>query len=93
MALVMTAAAMIAADMVFAMMTVMMAAANVRIILKRSLCKCHRRRVRIARNAAVYLDAKAGKRHLSAAADAAADQRINALHHQHARQRAVSAAV
>ena len=88
----MTAAAVIAAGVLFSMLMIMM-------IARRMLSKSQRARqqrcnriIAAALNARIELDAKAAQRILRAAADAAADQRIRAVHHQHARQSAMAAA-
>ena len=59
--------------------------------LERARQQTAHRLVRIAPHAAVDFDAELPERALRAAADAAADQLVHAVHHQKARQQAVAA--
>ena len=92
MVIVMTAAAMIAAGMAFAVLMVVMIALGFRIIGKISVQQRRDSLVRTAAHAAVQTDAGFRQRSLGASADAAADERIHMHALQHPRQRAVSAA-
>ena len=90
--LIMTAAAVITADMILSMLMIVMAARRILAGYQRA---GHQRRdclVASALYARIKLDAESAQRILCAAADAAADQRIHTVHHQHAGQRAVTTA-
>lgn len=92
MALAVLAAAMLSADVVRAMMRIMVAAVGRVAGLQRARQQAGNCRIRIALHAAVDLDAKAAQRNLRAAANAAANQVIHTVHHQETRQQAVAAA-
>lgn len=88
------AAAMLAAGMAaLAVGVVVMITADVGIVCKRACQQGVHRCVRFAADAAVELNARFRQRHLSAAADAAADQRVHTVPGQETGQRAVAAAV
>ena len=72
---------------------VVVAAPHIRVEAERAREQGGDRFVRAAGYAAVQADARLPERHLRAAADAAADQRIHAVGLQKARQRAMAAAV
>ena len=82
-------AAVIAAGMAFAVMV----AADIGIIVQIACQECFHSVIGITGNTAVELDAGLSQSHLSAAADAAADQDINTAAKQEACQSAVTAAV
>ena len=84
-----TAATVIAAGVAFAVMVT----ADVGIVIQVACQECLHSIVSIAGNAAVELDACLSQSHLSAAADAAADQNVNAAAEEEASQGAVAAAV
>jgi len=86
------AAAVIAAGVALAVLVIVMIAGRAIAVAERARQQRRNRLIAAALHAGIELDAKAAQRSLSAAADAAADQRIGAVHHQHARQRAVTAA-
>lgn len=91
--IVMTAAVVAAGVTALTMLVVVVVAANVGIIRQNAADECAYRRVSLAAYAAVELDTCLGKCLLSAAADAAADEGVNAALHQEARKCAVTAAV
>ena len=72
---------------------VVMITADIGIVCKRACQQGVHRRVRLAADAAVELNARFRQRYLSAAADAAADQRVHTVLGQETGQRAVAAAV
>ena len=82
-------AAVVAAGVAFTVMV----AADVGIVIQVACQECLHSIVSIAGNAAVELDACLSQSHLSAAADAAADQDVNAAAKEEASQGAVAAAV
>ena len=82
-------AAVIAAGMAFAVVV----AADIGIIVQIACQECFHSVVSVTGNTAVELDAGLSQSHLSAAADAAADQDINTAAKQEACQSAVTAAV
>lgn len=88
------AAAMLTAGVAaLAVGVVVMITADIGIVCKRACQQGFHRCVRFAADAAVELNARFRQRHLSAAADAAADQRVHAVPGQETGQRAVAAAV
>ena len=93
MAAMLTAAVVTAGVTSFAVLMVVVVAVNIGIIAQISAEQCVHRCVSVSADTAVELDARFGQRCLRSAADAAADQRIHAVLHQKARQRAVTAAV
>ena len=80
---------MVAAGMAFAVVV----AADIGIIVQVACQECFHSVVSVTGNTAVELDAGLSQSHLSAAADAAADQDINTAAKQEACQSAVTAAV
>lgn len=91
--IVMTAAVVAAGVTALTMLVVMVVAANVGVIRQNAADERVYRCVGLAAYAAVELDTCLGKCLLSAAADAAADEGVNAALHQEARKCAVTAAV
>ena len=82
-------AALAAAGMAFAVMVT----ADVGIVIQIACQECFHSVIGIAGNAAVELDASLSQRHLSTAADATADQHINAAAKEETCQGAVAAAI
>ena len=82
-------AAVVAAGVAFAVMV----ATDIGIVIQVACQECFHSVISIAGNTAVELDAGLGQSHLSAAADAAADQNINAAAKEEACQSTVAAAV
>ena len=82
----------VAAAVAVVVMMIVMAAVGRVAGLQRAREQRLDRRVGVALHAAVNPDAEALERHLCAAADAAADHVVHAVHHQEARQQAVAAA-
>lgn len=92
-AAVMAASVFVAGVAALAVLVVVMAATNVGVIAERAREQRVDRLIRFAADAAVELNARFRQRHLSAAADAAADQRVHTVPGQENGQRAVAAAV
>lgn len=92
-AAVMTASVFVAGVAALAVLVVVVAAMNVGVIAERAREQRVDRLIRFAADAAVELNARFRQRHLSAAADAAADQRIHTVPGQETGQCAVAAAV
>ena len=90
-AVVVIAATMLAAGVIVFM--VMVIAAGVGIIGQGAIDQRQSRRIRITLHAAVQLDTGLSQRHLSTAADAAANEHIYLQAAEQARQRAVTAAI
>ena len=82
-------AAVVAAGMAFAVMV----AADIGVVVQIACQECFHSVVSIAGNAAVELDAGLSQGHLSAAADAAADQNVDTTVEQEICQGAVTAAI
>ena len=93
MAAVMAASVFAAGVAALTVLVVVVAAMNVGVIAEGAREQRVDRLIRFAAEAAVELNARFRQRHLSAAADAAADQRVHAVPGQEADQRAVAAAV
>ena len=80
---------MLAVVVLTVVMLAVVIALHVRIVCKRTVKQCRDRRVAIARDTAVKLDAAFGKCRLCASADATANQRVRADRTQYARECAV----
>lgn len=90
----MTAAAMLTAVMPFSMMVFpMMRALYIGIISQISFCQCLGSFISTAGHAAIELDSRSSQRHLCAAANTSADQRIHVQCSKHAGQGTMTAAV
>ncbi len=92
-AVVMAASVFAAGVAAPALLVVVVAAMNVGVITEAAREQRVDRLIRFAADAAVELNARLRQRHLSAAADAAADQRVHTVPGQETGQRAVAAAV
>ena len=92
-AAVMAASVFVAGVAALAVLVVVVAAMNVGVIAECAREQHVDRLIRFAADAAVELNARFRQRHLSAAADAAADQRVNTVPGQETGQHAVAAAV
>ena len=89
----MACAAVFAAGTAFAVVMFMMVAFHVGVIVEHSAGKALCRLVRVSLNAAEKPDARLRQRRFCAAADAAADKRVDIQRRKKSRKRAVSAAV
>ena len=92
-AAVMAASVFAAGVAALAVLMAVVAAMNVGVITEAAREQRVDRLIRFAADAAAELNARFRQRHLSAAADAAADQRVHTVPGQETGQRAVAAAV